>query len=189
MDLTDLPLRLAGRARREVDYEVVGELKEADLALLETERGIQPIDPIKLRDSHHSLARVLARGARPAEAAAITGYSSSRISILQRAPAFQELVEFYREGIEPFVDRRARLQDMGMDQLTAIAEDMEENPDKYSPGFRLDFSKVALDRGGLGPQSSSVTTNVNIDYAARLERGLERAANADKLIEHEEEKS
>jgi hypothetical protein len=41
---------------------------------------------------------------------------------------------------------------------------------------------MMLDRGGLGPESRSVNTQVNIDIATRLERGLARAA---KVIDHE----
>jgi hypothetical protein len=186
MDLTDLVPRLTGRATKEIDCEYVGDLTEADIDLLSTEAGIQPIDPLKLRDSHHALARTLARGARPAEAAAITGYSPARISILQRSPAFQEILAHYRENLDvTIVDYRERLRNAGMDVVEWLREDMEENPNNYSPGQRTDIMKIWLDRGGLGPESRSVNMSLNVDIAGRLERGLARAEAA-KTIDHEE---
>lgn len=187
MDLTELIPRTSGRARREIDYEVIGDLSEADIALLETERSIQPIDPIKLRDSHHSLARALAAGKRPAEAAIITGYSSSRISILQRSPAFQELVEFYRgsQAESALVDFRERIRNFSMDMLVAISEEMEDFPERYSPGMKAELFKLTADRGGLGPESRTVSTSVHVDIAGRMERGLERVRNA-KIIDNED---
>ena len=185
MDLIELTPRTRGRPKREVDYEIVGELNDAELALLESNRHIQPIDPVELRDSHHTLAKALARGARPAEASIITGYSSSRISILQRSPAFQQLVADYKEITDNgLVDYRTRLRDMGMDVLSNLWADATENPDKYSPGFLLDLGKVFVDRGGLAPETRSVNTNVNVDMAVRLEKGLARAEKA-KTIDTE----
>jgi hypothetical protein len=71
-----------------------------------------------------------------------------------------------------------------MDVLADIAEEMEEYPERYSPGMKAELFKLTADRGGLGPESRSTNVSINVDYAARLERGLARAEAA-KLIEND----
>jgi hypothetical protein len=168
-----------------VAYTVVRPLTAADIALLATERAIQPPDLVRrLSDSHHALARELAAGKPPAEASLKTGYSPSRISILRHSPAFQELIAFYQESLATeAIDFRERIRNFSMDVLADIAEEMEEYPERYSPGMKAELFKLTADRGGLGPESRSTNVSINVDYAARLERGLARAEAA-KLIEH-----
>src|SRR5438105_3835863 len=75
----------------------VRELTEGDLALLadppplaNTQRPL-----VRIRHRHHQLARLLAGGTAAVEASAITGYSQMRISLLQKDPAFCELMAYY----------------------------------------------------------------------------------------------
>src|SRR5262245_47529587 len=83
-----LNLHLGGRAAKPVFAQVTRPLREADLALLSSERGIQPVALKRITERHHALARCLATGMSATEASIVTGYSPSRISILKDDPAF-----------------------------------------------------------------------------------------------------
>ena len=50
----------------------------------------------RLRDHHHLVARLVAKGWRTTDIANEVGLSISRVSILKGDPAFQQLVETYR---------------------------------------------------------------------------------------------
>jgi hypothetical protein len=185
VDLDSLGLsapRTRGRAARPPVATLGRELTPADIALLETERGTKAPRIAKLRESHHALARALARGLRPAEAALTTGYSASRISILQADPAFQELLAFYRENeTEGMADFRAYLAAMGIDSAEELHERLIENPDSFSIDQLQDMIKLTADRTGHGPKQTTV--NVNVDLSARLQAARRRVAEMPPLIE------
>lgn len=181
MDLDDLPAipGFRGRRPREVIAEVVRPLEESDLALLEVERGTRPPNIKQLRDSHHALARVLASGAHPAEASLVTGYSLSRISILQSDPTFRELLEFYRTAKdEIFADVMGRMSALQLEAMSALLERMHDNPEQFSPAMLVEVAKTFADRTGYGPSSKSTNVNLNLDIATKLERARQR------VIEH-----
>src|SRR4051812_3928748 len=97
IDLDSTPVRTLGRAARPPDVEIIGPVEQADLALLATEGRTPAASPgVKLKDRHHSVARLLAAGHKPWEVCAMTGYSASHMSILQGDPAFEELLAHYR---------------------------------------------------------------------------------------------
>jgi hypothetical protein len=90
-----------GRLPVPLDVEYVRDVTEADLALM----SIKPLGSTspalqRITDRHHSLARLLAAGTTDTEAALITGYDISRISILKNSPAFQELLALYRSEVK-----------------------------------------------------------------------------------------
>jgi hypothetical protein len=168
--------RTRGRSSRELHPTQGRELTSADLALLDTERGITAPALTRIRDSHHSLARCLATGMKPAEASIVTGYSGSRISILQADPAFRELVEFYRANTKmAFADVHDRMAALNLDALQELQRRVEEDGENMSAEFLLDLVKLLADRTGHGPQTKSTNVNVNVDIAARMEAGRRRA--------------
>jgi len=135
------------------------DLGEADLALLAgLPAGALEQSPslvARLRHSHHLLARLLAEGRKPAECAAITGYSSSRISILQRDPTFADLVTHYREQTEAaYVNVHERLAALGVDTLDELHARLDETPEKFSVDELQGLLKLTMDRAGFGPTSS-----------------------------------
>jgi len=179
MDLDGLTPLPRGRANREVIVDYVRDLSRTDLALLEVERGIRPPGIKQLRDSHHSLARILAGGAHPAEASLITGYSLSRISILQSDPTFHELLEFYRGAKdEVFADVLGRMSSLHLEALTELQERLHDAGEQFTPGMLLEIVKTLADRTGYGPATKNTQVNVNVDIAGRLERARQR------VIEH-----
>src|SRR5687768_16258292 len=92
LDLDIAATDFIGRKARSVTAEVTRELTRSDLALLKTERGVQPSHIQRLSERHHALARCLASGLSVADACAITGYTPSRVSILKGDPSFEELI-------------------------------------------------------------------------------------------------
>jgi hypothetical protein len=178
MDLDGLT-PLQGRARRDLQVEYIRDLQSSDLALLATERGIKPPGIKQLRDSHHALARILALGTHPAEASLITGYSLSRISILQSDPTFRELLEFYRGRKDEVVaDVIGRMSAVHLEALAELQERLHDTAEQFTPGMLLEIVKTLADRTGYGPTSKNTQVNVNIDIAGRLERARQR------VIEH-----
>lgn len=170
-------IHLGGRATKALSAEVLRELTASDLALLATERGVQPTAVQRITDRHHALARCLASGMSATEAGLVTGYTGSRISILRGDPAFEELIAFYRE------DRAAEVQDLqqkftslAKDATTEIQERLELDPASFNVDALLDVVKLAADRSGNGPQSKTTNVNVNVNLGDRMKAARERAA-------------
>lgn len=116
---------------------------------------------VRIRQSHHLAARFLAEGKRPGEVSQLTGYSISRLSVLQGDPAFLELVEYYSDQVkEAYVDVHTRLATLGMSAIDEIQERLEEKPEAFTRRELLDIAEMALDRS-LTPGARPATTNPN----------------------------
>lgn len=170
-------IHLGGRAAKALNAEIVRELTQSDLALLATERGVQPTHVQRITDRHHALARCLSTGMSATEAGLCTGYTASRISILRGDPAFEELIAFYR------ADRGAEVQDLqqkftalAKDATTEIQERLELDPASFNIDALLDTVKLAADRSGNGPQSKTTNLNVNVNLGDRMKAARERVA-------------
>lgn len=149
-------------------------LVQADLVLLQSEKGSTTPPLKRLRDRHHALARLLAAGRTPGEAAVICAYDPSRVSILQNDPAFRELVAFYREKVvEAYGDMHEQLAGMSMDAVVLIRERMEDQGDAIGLTTLVELAKMGADRTGHGPKSTS-DVNVNVNLASRLEEARKR---------------
>lgn len=169
--------RTRGRAARPIIATVVRELEGGDLALLAEEKGSETTALKRLGDRHHALARNLASGMAPGEAAIVSGYVLSRVSILQTDPAFRELIEFYRRDVTvQYRDLHQRLSGLALDAAEELSARLEDEPEKVSIGQLLEITKMGADRTGHGPQSSTTNVNVNVDLAGRLQRARERVA-------------
>ena len=173
MDLDlDLSPRTRGRAAIPLTATYVRDLAPSDIALLATERGVTA-PPVKhLKASHHALARCLASGMKPHEASMATGYSASRISILQADPSFQELIKVY-------TDQAASNYEAGMEAMRSLHLDTVELlhervlTEDVETKELISTMEKSSDRIGLGPKSTNV--QVNVDLSARLEAARRRA--------------
>lgn len=180
----DLRPRTRGRAAKPLVAVEVRELREADLALLEVERATKAPEIKRLRQRHHSLARLLAAGLKDGEAAAILGYDPSRVSILKADPAFQQLLRHYTEMRDAeFADMHRRMADLGIEAIEELRERVAENPEDVSSALLLEIATKTADRTGYGPVSST-NVNVNLNLAARLEKARKRVTEA-KVIDAE----
>lgn len=148
---------IRGRTPAPFHAEVIRELNPDDLAL----RRVTPVNaeprPIqKLRYQHHRLAQMLAGGVAPGTASLQTGYSPSRISILQNDPAFRELMAHYTQhNIQINTDLQTRMAGFATDVLDELQDRLEVAPETYTNRELLEAVKVTNDRGGNSPISRS----------------------------------
>lgn len=142
--------RLAGpgRPRRVLQAELVRELGEPDFALLAaTPRGVTSPPIKRISERHHSLARLLAAGTPEAEAALITGYSASRISILKQSPAFEELVALYHAEVQrEFTTTYEHMAGLSKDAVVELRDRLEDDAEKFSNRELLSISTELSDR-------------------------------------------
>jgi hypothetical protein len=171
--------RLNGRASHVVTAVQVRPLDDADVALMMEERGTKPPPLKRLSERHHALARCLASGMEDGDAAITCGYVASRVSILKADPAFQELLAFYRQGVESkYLDMHEILaglsKDAGMELRERLEAEAQAEEKTLSIGSLIELTKLGADRTGFGPQSSQLS--VNVDLAGRLQAARERVA-------------
>jgi len=135
----------------------------------------------RFRDSHHLMARLFASGMRVKEVAEFTGYSISRVSLYHSAPAFQELIAEKRKVVEEvFKDRLTVLNDMilsnGMKAERKLSDKLDDDDEIEEMSVRelVSIARDAADRVGLSKRT--VQTNVNVDFAAMLDRAIARSS-------------
>lgn len=153
--------------------------------------GSQPGQLIqKLRAPHHTLARLVAEGKKHPECSVITGYTVEYIVMLERDPAFQELVAYYRDNVSAvYMNVHERLANVGAMALEIIQERMSD-PDKVktmTTGQLREIMNDALDRsvapskvnqggfGAGGQGEGSRTININFVPAPSLPADGNRA--------------
>jgi hypothetical protein len=169
-----------GRKKMVLNATKTRDLTEADVGALwdVPEGGLESeSNPVlKIRNTHHALARLLAEGRKQVEVSAITGYSPSYISTIQHDPAFKNLVSYYQGQVEEqFTSVHERLAALSMLSAEELQARLTENPEEFTIRELNDLLTLAADRTGFGPQSRNVNVNVNVDFASRLESARRRA--------------
>lgn len=151
-----------------LQVELIRCLTAEDRPLLENPPPVGGGTPViaELRSSHHSLAQILAKGHSNEEAALISGYSPSRISILKSDPAFAELLVHYQTLREQvFVDVLERMKVLGLSTLEELQNRLETKPEGLSNRDLMDMTELLLVKGrtglagaagGSGPSGSSM---------------------------------
>lgn len=164
-------VRTRGAIRQPLFAEYERDLTEADLeALASIPRGSAAPTLVSIRASHHSLARCLAAGMTPQQAGLVTGYSPSRISILQNDPAFTALVADYkREAQSVFADLGQRMAGLSLDAMDLLQERLSEHPESFTIPVLLELVKTFADRTGHGP-GQDVNVRVSSDLIDRPPR-------------------
>jgi hypothetical protein len=170
-----------------LDLEIAGEVTVL-AGPAEARAEARPL--VRLRDSHHAVARLIAHGLRPYEVSAQTGYSLSRLSALRGDPSFQELVTFYaQEGREVRADMVALMEGYSRDALQAWHEKLLDSPEELPAAEIREFAKMTADRAGYAPIQRSVNKNLNLNIAQRLDARRsaegEKLSNTPALGEHE----
>lgn len=179
MNLDALINEATSRGRKSVPMHatVARTLTVEDLQELADGGNSAPIPTVKeLHASHHKLAQVLAKGSRPQEASAITGYSTARIQQLQADPQFQELLNYYKElDQNSWVDFqtviRERLAALSLDTIEATHRRLLDKPDSFSAKELAAVAELGLDRIGHGKQNTTQvdhTLRVDEEQLARL---------------------
>lgn len=142
--------------------------------------GSQPGQLIqKLRAPHHTLARLLAEGKKHPECSIVTGYTVEYVVMLERDPAFQNLVNYYKEQITPiYLNVHERLASLGAMAMEIIQERMTD-PEKVktmTTGQLREIMNDALDRssapskvgafGASGLPGGQPAPTVNIQFVS-----------------------
>ena len=175
-------MRTRGRTARPIVATVKRELQPSDIATLQDERESVAPAIKRISERHHALARNLAGGMSPSEAAIVCGYVGSRVSILLDDPAFKELLNFYRADVNAqYRDLHVRLSGLALDAAEELSARLEEKPEEISITALMELTKMGAVRTGFGPQSSTTNLNVNVDLAGRLQRARERVAERQAL--------
>ena len=136
----------------ELQVEIVRELCEGDLPALANPPPVESRAPSvqSLRASHHQLAQVLAQGTSEGEAALITGYSLSRISVLKTDPTFSELLAHYQHNRElVFADVLERMKVLGLSSLDELQERLEQEPGAWSRRELMELAELMLIKGRM----------------------------------------
>lgn len=169
-------IRGRGRPKAQIEVALVRPVTRADIALASVPKGMAAPPLKRLRDRHHALARALSSGMSEADAAALTGYDISRVSILKADPTFRELLEFYRGTVtEAYLDMHAQLAALGMDAADELQHRLETNPESLENKELMALVTISADRTGHGPQSKSLNVNVNVGLADRMQQAMRRA--------------
>jgi hypothetical protein len=159
-------------------------LTREDLARLKTtERSV--VNRVKaFRDSHHRLARLCAAGLRHEEILRITGFSYVRLVTLKSDPAFQELITQYRDKVtEAFVASQDEFFETSTSNMLRAERQIEEHLDRADEVGDLLPVKTLMaltsDRADrFGYSKKTINTNINIDFAKRMERMMAQRGQA-----------
>lgn len=173
-----LGLQTVGRSKKAVfaifDHELTPEEIQGGLC----ERGTKPPEIKQLRERHHFLARLIAEGKRPGEAAVLARFDNARVSVLLSDPAFKDLVAHYQAMVnEEFVDFQRKLAELSVDAAHILQERLEDTPEEITTGQLMNLITIGADRTGHGP-SQKTELNVKIGLADRLAQARERIAVA-----------
>lgn len=148
-------------------------LTREDLGVLK-ERGNRTVPRVKaMSAAHHRVARLVAAGYRNEEVMRQTGYGYNRLCTLKQDPAFCELVAGFRDKInEAFVDEFA---ETSMSNMVRAERQLEHHLDEADESGELIPIKTLLaitsDRADrFGYSKKTVNTNINIDFAKKLEQ-------------------
>lgn len=148
-----------------------------------------PKDIKKIREKHHSIARLIASGLSQTMAAQLTGYTAGYVGVLLGAPAMQELVSLYRSNYAASADLIGeKLRTVAMDAVDELAHRLEESPESIDEHALLGMAKLGLDRSGHGPTSHvNLRTEQHIfDHAELRKRdAAARQASSSRIIDIE----
>jgi hypothetical protein len=168
-----------GRLAKNLELKAIRDLIPDDLLRLREKRSTPATQ--RLRDPHHALARLIAAGVRPKDAAAQTGYTISRVYVLHSDPTFKDLVAKYRDDVDgAYVDaqeevyaahNRVRLK--ALNHLEQAFDKAEEEGELIP--FRNSLAAFSDLSDRVGVQKKSTQTNINLDFAKDLEARLASA--------------
>lgn len=160
-----------GKAGPPLLVEVVRSLTPDDLAAIQSAppARIQAQNLVTLRQTHHQLAQLLARGTAVQDASLITGYSGAYISILKTDPAFGELLAHYtaeREAV--FADTMEQLRILGLSFKEELQERLENSPAQFTNREIMDAMDLLLiksrpNTGAGGGQRPGINIQVSFE--------------------------
>jgi hypothetical protein len=170
------------RDHRSPRISAVRSMTREDLAALQKKSASTLGHVMKLRDSHHKVARLLASGMNQSEVAAMTGYSANRMSLLANSPTMIELIAHYRNLVteswkESQDEYYAYIFTNGLKAQRMISDQLDEADDSGATPVPLNrLLAIAADSADrVGYTKKSTTVNINVDFAAKLEAARRRS--------------
>ena len=159
------------------------------------ERGLQ-----RIRDHHHRIAFLMARGKRALEIAKQTGFSLDRVLYLRNNPEFCKLLEAYEEKLDKaegrfdeieFEEFRAEQKIRAANLQLALEEQQErliEQPETFSHRDLQELIADTSDRLDMGKTAKHLHGHVNLadNLALARQRRLQLSASADSQSDAEE---
>lgn len=143
-----------------------------------------PADLKKIKEKHHSVARMIAGNLTQRMVAQLVGYTESYLSILLNNPAMQELVNLYRiqngAGSQLIVER---LKTVGLKAMEKLEEKVDAGT--LNANELIQAAKLGLDRGGHGPTSNHHVLREDhiIDHAELARRNQDaRTRSASRIV-------
>lgn len=130
--------------------ELVRVLTEDDIPVLLNPPAKPKQEPegnpiLRITNSHHQIARLLAVGTKNVEVAALTGHSTSYIGRLLRDPAFAELMSYYADNQDlVFVEANERMKAFGLDVLEELHQRFLADPESFSRKELADYAEMFL---------------------------------------------
>ncbi len=144
------------------------------------EEGVQASPLKRLSSRHRQLARQLAAGATPGEAALAVGLSASRVSILQSDPTFADLVAHYRLEIDAKLNPLFELMTgVAEDAFSIIRDRLEDDPESFENDELMRLGQLTADRTGHAPKRVE-EKNINLNFGDRLHEARQRSLEAAK---------
>lgn len=135
----------------------------------------------KLRDSHHAIARLSASGMKQVDIARAVGYSQTRVSIILKNPAMQDLIakyradedEAHREARDEYYENIYRAGSKAWRQINDQLDAADESNEPIPLQRLVAIADSSADR--IGHHKKSTQINVNVDFAAKLEKAIARS--------------
>ena len=166
-----------GKLAKPVRILSVRALTRDDLLRLKDDR-VPPPRVKAFRATHHRLARLVAAGHRTEDILRITGYSYQRLFVLNKDPAFQELVaQFQAKVDEATLDERienelvaAEIIARGLRTIDAHFDAADESGELIPLKTLAPVLGDLMDR--FGYSKKTVQTNVNVDFARKVEHAM-----------------
>jgi hypothetical protein len=162
MDLSEIIVPDGLVPKSVVTCVIEGILEESDLReltlgvdtpLVPGDEVEDPSDLKRVKEKHHSVARMIAGGLTQRMVAQLCGYQESYLSILLNNPAMQELIELYsiqNGGGAALITEKLRT--VGLKALEKLEEKVDGG--QMNANELIQASKLGLDRGGHGPSST-----------------------------------
>lgn len=170
-----------GRPVAKPEILSVSPLTKEDITSFVPEEANTTNNVKQFRDSHHMVARLFAMGLRPGEVARRVGYSLARVSTLRSDPAFQELIAVYRKDVDEIFRENADeyFETVAANRVIAARRinDLLTDEDRdLTPAQLIAIHSDSADRTGYPKRT--VAVNVNVDFAARLDKAIAKSAQA-----------
>ena len=135
------------------------------------------------RESHHTVARLVAIGATHEHIRRQTGVTFRRISLFVGDPSFTELVAHYRERIDESWNKNVdQFLDLGMGNMiraeAMIQDKLDDADEKGESVPLLTLNRLSQDRADRFGYPKTSQVEHKHDFAALLDRAIERSGKA-----------